>query len=135
MEISPYLSFNGDCAAAFTFYQQCLGGKIITMQTHGESPMKDHVAPGWHDKVIHARLEVGNSVVMGSDTPPPHYAPPQGTYVSISVPSVADGQRIFSALGEDGKVSMPFAKTFWSPGFGILIDRFGVPWMVNSEQA
>jgi PhnB protein len=134
MEISPYLNFNGQCAAAFKFYEQCLGGKIVMMQTHGESPMKEHVPADWHDKVLHARLVVGNQVLMGSDAPPEHYSPPRGTHVSVSVPSPSDAERIFKALAEQGQISMPFEKTFWSSGFGMLVDRFGTPWMVNCEQ-
>jgi PhnB protein len=135
MEISPYLTFNGECAAAFKFYERCLGGEIVAMQTHGESPMKDQVPPEWRDKVLHARLVVGDNVLMGSDAPPDHYSPPQGLQVSISVPSPSDGERIFKTLAENGKVTMPFEKTFWSSGFGMVVDRFGTPWMVNCEQA
>ena len=135
MELSPYLSFNGDCAAAFRFYEQVLGGKIVMMQTHGESPMKDQVSPEWRDKVIHARLAVDGKVLMGSDFPPSDYAPPTGIQVSVSVKSPAEGERIFKALAEGGKVNLPFQKTFWSPGFGMAVDRFGTPWMVNTEPA
>jgi PhnB protein len=135
VEITPYLNFNGNCAAAFKFYEKVLGGKIVMMQTHGESPMKEHVPADWRDKVIHARLVVDDKVLMGSDAPPDHYAAPQGLYVSVSVPSPADAERIFTALAENGKVTMPFEKTFWSAGFGMLVDRFGTPWMVNCEQA
>ena len=134
MELSPYLNFNGQCAAAFKFYEQCLGGKIVMMQTHGESPMKDHVPPEWRDKVLHARLVVGGEALMGSDAPPDRYERPQGTYVSLSL-AFPDAERIFKALAEGGSVSMPFQKTFWSPGFGSLVDRFGTPWMINAEPA
>ena len=134
MELSSYLHFNGNCADAFKFYEQALGGKIVMMQTHGESPMKDQVAPDWRDKVLHVRLEIDGQVLMGSDAPPPHYAAPQGMAVSISVKSPADGERIFKALAEKGKVMMPFTKTFWSPGFGMTVDQFGIPWMVNVDQ-
>jgi PhnB protein len=111
MELSPYLNFNGQCAAAFKFYEKCLGGKIVMMQTHGESPMKDKVPADWHDKVIHARLIVGDTALMGSDAPPAPCAAPQGMSVSISVPSPVDAERIFNALADNGKVSMPFQKT------------------------
>jgi PhnB protein len=105
------------------------------MQTHGESPMKDQVPPDWRDKVIHARLTIGNTVLMGSDAPPSHYAAPQGIYVSISVSEPAEAERMFKALSDRGRVDMPFQKTFWSPGFGMAVDRFGIPWMVNCEGA
>jgi len=133
MEISPYLNFNGQCATAFKFYEQVLGGRIEMMQTHGDSPMKDRVPPDWQDKVLHARLNVDGKVIMGCDAPPSHYSAPQGTYVSVSLPDAKRGERIFSQLSENGKVTMPFQKTFWSPGFGMAVDRFGVPWMVNCE--
>lgn len=85
MEISPYLNFNGNCAEAFKFYEQCLGGRIVGMQTHGASPMKDHVAGDWHEKVLHARLVVGDQVLMGSDVPPDRYSPTQGIVVQSSL--------------------------------------------------
>jgi PhnB protein len=135
MEITPYLNFNGNCADAFRFYEKCLGGKIEMMQTHGDTPMKDQVPAEWRDKVIHVRLLVGNQALMGSDAPPEHFQPAQGTYVSISVASFDAAKRIFGELSAGGKVTMPFDKTFWSPGFGMTVDRFGIPWMVNCEPA
>jgi PhnB protein len=131
MELSPYLTFNGQCAAAFMFYKECLGGELI-MQTHGETPMKEHVPADWHDKIIHARLVVEGESLMGSDAPPAMYAAAQGLHVSISVAAAKEAERIFNALAEQGKVTMPFQKTFWSSGFGMLVDRFGTPWMVNA---
>src|SRR6186997_1563403 len=95
MEMSPYLIFNGQCAAAFKFYEQTLGGTITFLQTHGESPMKDNVPADWQDKVIHATLAVGDKVLMGSDAPPPHYTAPQGMSVSISGFVPSEGERIF----------------------------------------
>ncbi len=135
MEISPHLHFNGDCRAAFTFYEQCLGGRIVMIQTHRESPIKDQVPAEWHDKVIHARLAIGGRVLMGCDAPGAHYAKPQGLQVSITVSDAAEADRVFTALAENGKVTMPFQKTFWSQGFGMAVDRFGIPWMVNTAQA
>jgi PhnB protein len=78
---------------------------------------------------------VGDQVLMGSDAPPPHYEAPKGTSVSITVADPADAERLFNALSENGKINMPFQKTFWSSGFGMAVDRFGIPWMVNTEQA
>jgi PhnB protein len=133
MELSTYLNFNGQCAEAFRFYERVLGGKIVMMQTHGETPMKEQVPPDWQDKVMHVRLEVGGHAIMGSDTPKGHYAAPQGLHVSINLPSRADGDRIFKELAAGGQVTMPFEKTFWAAGFGMVTDRFGIPWMVNCE--
>ncbi|MFL5075225.1 MAG: VOC family protein, partial [Microvirga sp.] len=109
--------------------------RIDGMMTHGESPMADKVQPGWQDKVMHARLVFDGQVLMGSDSPPEHYEKPQGTFVSLSVEKAADAERIFRALAEGGTVRMPFEKTFWAAGgFGMLVDRFGTPWMINCEQ-
>jgi PhnB protein len=135
MEIAPYLLFNGNCAEAFKFYERCLGGRIVFMQTHGETPSKEHVPPAWHDKVIHVRLEAFGQALMGSDAPPEHYEPAKGFSVSVTVPSAEDAARIFNELADKGKVTMPFGKTFWSSGFGMAVDRFGTPWMVNTQAA
>jgi len=130
MRIHPYLNFDGDCRAAFELYARTLGGKLEAMQAHGGSPMKDHTPPEWHDKILHARLTVGDAVIMGSDAPPEHHEKPQGVWVSIDVDKRADAERIFKALSEKGQVRMPMQQTFWGL-FGMTIDRFGTPWMVN----
>ena len=134
MKLSPYVNFNGQCAEAFKFYEQQLGGKVLMMMTFGESPMKDQTAADWRDKVMHATLAIGDTVLMGMDAGPTHYAAPQGVFVSLTV-AAAEAERIFKALADGGKVTMPFQKTFWSPGFGMAVDRFGIPWMVGSEPA
>ncbi len=135
MQLNPYLLFNGQCQAAFKFYEQCLGGKIDAMMTHGESPMSQQVSPEWRNKIIHARMVVGDKVLMGSDAPPERYQEPRGFSVSLSVKDPAEAERIFHALADNGTVQMPIQKTFWSVRFGMVVDRFGVPWMVNCEQA
>jgi PhnB protein len=111
-----------------------LGGKIEGMMTHGESPMADQVPPGWRDRVMHARLVAGDAVLMGSDSPPEHYEKPQGISVSLNVDDPAVADRIFHALADNGSVSMPIQQTFWAARFGMLVDRFGIPWMINCEQ-
>jgi PhnB protein len=133
MSLTPYLTFNGDCARAFRFYADTLKANV-SMQTHGDSPIRDQVPADWHDKVLHARLELGSGVLMGSDAPAGHYQRPKGMSVSISVATNPEAQRIFEAFAQDGTITMPFGRTFWSSGFGMLVDRFGVPWMVNCEQ-
>lgn len=138
MQINPYLNFNGQCAEAFKVYEQVLGGKIESVMTFGEMPGTGDV-PGdwpanWRDWVLHARLVVGDQVLMGSDGPPGQYEKPQGTYVSLQVDSPADAERIFQALAENGTVTMPLEETFWAARFGMLVDRFGTPWMINCER-
>ena len=135
MELNPYLIFNGNCEAAFKFYEQLLGGKIEFMMTHGESPMAEQTAPEWRDKIIHVRMTVGDQVLMASDAPPGRYEKPQGFSVSINVKDRADAERIYAALQENGTIQMPLQKTFWADRFGMLVDRFGTPWMVNCESA
>ncbi len=136
MELNPYLMFNGQCEAAFKFYEKSLGGKIVAIQTFGDSPMAEKVLPEWRDKIIHARLVAAGKVLMGSDAPPPdHFEQPKGFAVSIGVADPADADRIFNALSENATVQMPIQKTFWSVRFGMLVDQFGIPWMVNCEQA
>jgi PhnB protein len=135
MQLSPYLFFNGQCEAAFKFYEKVLGARIDGMLTHAGTPAEQHVPAEWRDKVLHARLIVGEAVLMGSDAPPDHYEKPQGFSVSVQLKDPAEAERIFHALAENGTVRMPFQKTFWSPGFGMCVDQFDIPWMVNCEQA
>lgn len=133
MQLNPYLFFNGRCAEAFRFYEQLLGGKIVMMQTHGESPMADKTPSGWQDAIIHARLMIGDQVLMGSDAPPEHFSPAQGFSVSLQVDRAEEAERVFAALVENGTTQMPMQQTFWAERFGMLTDRFGIPWMVNCE--
>lgn len=134
MQLNPYLMFNGQCEAAFKFYERCLGGKIEMMLTFGESPTTEPIPPEWRSKVMHARLVVGDKVLMGSDAPPDRYEGPKGFSVSLSVDDPAEAERIFHALEENGTVRMPLQETFWAVRFGMLVDRFGIPWMVNCER-
>ncbi|MFL5383218.1 MAG: VOC family protein [Longimicrobiaceae bacterium] len=134
MQISPYLNFDGRCAEAFRTYERVLGGKITFMQTHGDSPMRDQVGPDWHDAVMHVSLQVGDQVIMGSDAPPPHFEKPQGFSVSIVNHDPAEAERIFAGLSEGGEVRMPMQQTFWAERFGMCVDRFGIPWIVNCEK-
>jgi PhnB protein len=135
MQLNPYLNFNGQCEQAFKFYAEVLGGKIEMMMTHAESPIADQVPADWRKKIIHARMTIGDQVLMGSDAPPDRYQKPQGFSVSLGPDKPADAERMFKALSSGGTVQMPLQKTFWSAAFGVLVDRFGIPWMVSCEQA
>jgi PhnB protein len=135
LQLNPYLIFNGQCETAFKFYEKCLAGKIEATMTHGDSPMSQQVPAEWHKKIMHARMTVGDMVLMGSDAPPDHYQAPQGFSLSIGTKDPAEAERIFNELAQDGKVQMPLQKTFWAARFGMVVDRFGIPWMVNCEQA
>ena len=135
MKVVPYLNFDGNCREAFRFYQACFGGTIAFEQTYGDTPAKDGVPADFHDKLVHIRLEAPGVVLLGSDAPPPHYAPAQGTTLTVLINDDARGKEVFDRLMEGGKVAMPFGRTFWSPGYGMGVDRFGKPWMVNTEPA
>jgi PhnB protein len=134
MDLVPYLNFNGNCAEAFAFYEQALGGKIAMTMTFGETPAKEHVPANWQDKIMHVALQAGGRWLYGSDGMPSDYKSPAGMSVALDPGTVADGQRIFDALSAGGNVTMKFEKTFWSPGFGSLVDKFGIPWMINVAQ-
>ena len=133
--LNPYLNFNGNCEAAFKFYAELLGGKIEMSMTFAESPIAEQVPAEWRKKIIHSRLVIGDKVLMGSDAPPDRYEAPRGFSVLLSVDKPADVERIFKALSSNGNVQMPLAKTFFAESFGVVVDRFGIPWMVICEAA
>ncbi len=141
MQVQPYLFFGGRCEEALAFYGTALGtqqGFAFAMR-YKEAPPDacaggQPLPPGWEDKIMHATLTIGGMQLMVSDGMPgdtnQQYA---GFSLSISVAGVDEGRRIFDALAAEGKITMPYQKTFWAEGFGMLVDRFGVPWMVNCE--
>jgi PhnB protein len=134
MRLNPYLLFSGQCEAAFKFYERCLGGKIEVMMAYADSPAEKQTPAEWRNKILHARLAVRDQVLMGSDAPPGRQEEPKGFSVSLTVDSSAEAERIFHALAENGAVRMAIQKTFWAERFGMLVDRFGIPWMINFEE-
>jgi PhnB protein len=135
MQLNPYLTFNGQCEAAFKFYERCLGAKIEASVTFAGTPAEQQVPAEWRNKIIHARLTVDNQVLMGSDAPPGLYQPPTGISISLQIKDPQEAERKFNALAENGKVQMPIQETFWAVRFGSLTDQFGIPWMINCEKA
>jgi PhnB protein len=133
MRISIHLCFDGQCEAAFAFYQKLLGGEITTMLKYGDSPIADTVDPRWRDRILHATLRLDDQELLGADVRPEDYGRPRGFYALLSLPGLAEAKRVFDALAEGGSVHMPLQKTFWSEGFGVLTDRFGVPWEIASR--
>ena len=133
LQISPYLSFNGQCEAAFKLYEQCLGGQLGGIFRYAGSPMADQVPADWQDKVMHGSVTLGNQVLMGGDVAPDRYEQPKGFSLSLQINNTTDAERIFHELAENGKVVMPFEKTFWAARFGMLVDRFGIPWLINCD--
>ena len=133
MKFTPYLNFPGTCREAFEFYQKATGGTIESMISHGETPAGEFVADDWKHTIMHARLAVGDAVIMGSDAPREMEVTPQGIYVSIHADTPEEADRIYAALSEGGQVQMEIQKTFWAERFAMFVDRFGIPWMINCE--
>ena len=135
MQLNPYLSFNGQCEAAFKFYERCLGGKIECMMTYESRPGEYPVPPEWDKKILHATLKVGDQALMGADVPAGRYQKTQGFSLTLGLKDQAEAERIFKELAEEGTVEMALQETFWAVRFGVLVDRFGIPWTINCERA
>lgn len=131
MQVNPYLAFDGTCAQAFRFYEQALGGKIVMMMTVGESPMAAQATPETKNQIMHAALQVGGVTIMGADAPSGMFSQPQGFSVSLGIDDEAEAERVFTSLSEGATIKMPLQETFWAKKFGMLVDKFGIPWMVN----
>ena len=127
----PYLTFTGQCEAAFRFYEKCLGGEIVMMMTYADSPVAEQTSPDWRKKIMHASFALGEQVLQGADAPPERYQKPQGFSVMLNLIDAAEADRIFQALAENGTVQMPLQETFWALRFGMAVDQFGIPWMIN----
>lgn len=131
MHLTTYLSFNGQCEEAFEFYRGVLRGAILGKFKYGESPMADQTAPDFKDKIMHISLQAGDSVLMGADSPPQYRSTPQGFSVSINLTDPVEAERIYGELSPGANVKMPIQETFWAQRFAMLIDKFGIPWMIN----
>jgi PhnB protein len=133
LEVSAYLTFNGDCAAAFKFYEEVLGAKPGLLFRYADSPIADVLPEGWESKIMHGSVTIGGKLFEGADAPPERYEKPQGFSLSLNVPNVEEAERVFERLANGGRVLYPIEKTFWSDRFGMVVDRFGIPWMINCE--
>jgi PhnB protein len=131
MRLNPHLAFNGQCEAAFKFYEECLGGKITVMKTYGDSPMAEQVPRDWRKKIVHATLALGEDRLTGGDASPGQYQQPQGFAVLLGLDDPAEADRIFETLAVNGTMQMPIQETFWALRFGMLVDQFGTPWLIN----
>ncbi|SHN28452.1 VOC family protein [Gracilibacillus kekensis] len=133
MRITPYISFDGKCEEAFLEYQRIFGGKIVTMLKYRDSPMVKEVDPDSHNRIIHASLQINDFILAGADTLHGNYKKPQGVFVILNFPEQLTAKKVFDSLSDGGEVLLPFEETFWSTGYGILVDRFGVPWKINCD--
>ena len=133
--IDAYIFFDGTCAEAMRFYEKTLGGKLEGMHTYADVPAGEG-QPGDPNRIMHASMLLDGRRLMASDTPPgqPHERM-QGFSLSVHATDVDEGRRLFEALAEGGQVIMPWVPTFWAKGFGMLVDRFGTPWMANVGDA
>ena len=132
MKMNTYVNFAGRCADAFRFYERHLGGKIGMMMTHGQAPEPTRVNPAQKDAVLHARISIGGTELMGADIPSAE--PMRSAYLSLGVESDAEAERVFAALSDGGEVFMPMQETFFATRFGQLRDRFGINWMIIHER-
>ncbi len=133
MQFTPYLNFNGNCEQAFKFYEQTLGAKIESTFRYEGSPMAGQVPAEWGQRVMHGSMTLENGVLMGADAPPGRYQQPAGFSVCINAKDPAEAERKFGALSKGAEIVMPIQQTFWARRFGMLIDQFGIPWMISCE--
>lgn len=131
MQLYPHLTFNGQCEAAFRYYEECLHGKTVFVLTYENSPMDLKTPSDWRKKISHATFALGGFMFSGSDALPGQYQKPQGFALQFNLNDGLEAERIFKGLSEHGTVEMPFQETFWAAGFGALVDQFGIPWMIN----
>jgi len=134
MKITTYLNYGGNCAEAFRFYEQHLGGKIAASMTYDQMPGASKAPPGTEGFVLHARIVIGNTVLMASDVPPDRFEPMRSVYLSLGVDSDAEAERLHALLAEGGEVFMPMQETFYAHRFSMLRDRFGTSWMIIHER-
>jgi PhnB protein len=130
MQLHTYVNYGGNCEAAFRFYEQHLGGTITMLMRHGEQPGGQTVAPDWKNAVLHARITIGGSDVMGADVPPDRFQPMRSAYLSLTMSSNEEAERIYALLADGGTIFMPMAETFFAHRFAMLRDRFGTSWML-----
>jgi PhnB protein len=133
MKLHTYLNYGGNCKQAFEFYEKHLGGKITLMMTHDQAPLPANAPPGWKDAILHARLELGDVELLASDVSPERFQPMRSVYLSLTLPTTEEAERVYKLLSDGGQIYMPMAETFFSPRFGQLRDKFGTSWMILAE--
>lgn len=134
MKLNTYLNYGGNCAQAFRFYEEHLGGKITMMMTHGEQPGGANVPPERQKDILYARLTLGGTELMGSDVPPERFQPMRSAYLSLSVDSIEEAERVHAVLSDGGQIFMPMEETFFAFRFSMLRDKFGTSWMIIHER-
>jgi PhnB protein len=135
MQLHTYLNYGGNCEEAFRFYERHLGGKITMLMRHGEQPTPGDVPPEWKDKVLHARMNLGGTELLGADIPADRFQPMRSAYLSLTLDSIDEAERVYALLSDGGQIFMPMDETFFANRFAMLRDRFGTSWMLlNPKQ-
>jgi len=135
MKLYTYLNYGGNCRQAFEFYEKHLGGRVTQLTTHGEQPEAGNVPANWKDAVLHARLDIGGTTVLGADIPPDRFQPMRSAYLSLSVDTIGEAERIYALLTDGGQIFMKMEETFFAYRFAMLRDKFGTSWMLLNERA
>jgi PhnB protein len=135
MQLDTYLNYGGNCRQAFEFYAEHLGGRIEMLMTHGEIPDPSQVPPERRHDVLHARMALGGATLLGADVPPERFQPMRSAYLSLSVDSDEEAERLYALLAEDGQIFMKMEETFFAHRFAMLRDRFGTSWMLMHNRA
>ena len=130
MQLNTYLNYGGNCEQAFRFYEEHLGGKVTMLMRHGEQPNASSVASEWKNAVLHARMTLGGTELFGADIPPDRFQPMRSAYLSLSVDSVEEAERVYALLTDGGQIFMKMEVTFFASRFAMLRDRFGTSWMI-----
>lgn len=134
MQLLTYLNFGGNCREAFRFYETHLGGHITMLMTHAEQPGQPDVPPDWREAILHARMTIGGTDLLGADVPPDRFQPMRSAYLTLLVDSIDEAERLYGLLAEGGQIFMPIAETFFAFRFAMLRDRFGTSWMLIYER-
>ena len=135
MKLYTYLNYGGNCRQAFEFYAEHLGGRIEMLMTHGEMPGPSQVPPERRNDVLHARMAIGGATLLGADVPPERFQPMRSAYLSLSLDSDEEAERIYALLSEGGQIFMKMEETFFAHRFAMLRDRFGTSWMLMHNRA
>lgn len=134
MTLNTYLNYGGNCRQAFRFYEEHLGAKITMMMTHGEQRAPNNVAPEMRNAILYARMTIGETELMGSDVPPERFQPMRSVYLSLSVASTDEAERVHALLSDGGQIFIPMQETFFAFRFSMLRDKFGTSWMIIHER-
>lgn len=134
MKLYTYLNYGGNCREAFEFYAKHLGGTITQISTHGDLPEPQNSPPDWRNKVLHARLELGDTVLMGADIPTERFKPIRSAYLTLLTDSDEEAERVYRLLTDGGEIFMPMEETFYAHRFAMLRDKFGTSWMLMHEK-